>query len=70
VHDLDYRASLQDFTTFLEQLSEKVSTIDETVPELPVKDLVSFLTPPMPNIKRRLIDIQIFRIYRGTSTND
>jgi hypothetical protein len=45
VHDLDYRASLQDFTTFLEQLSEKVSTIDETVPELPVKDLVSSRLP-------------------------
>jgi hypothetical protein len=48
VHDPDYRAALQDFTTFLEQLSEKVSTIDETIPELPVKDLVSFLIPTGP----------------------
>ena len=41
VHDPDYRTALQDFTTFLEKLSEKVSESDETIPELPVKDLVS-----------------------------
>ena len=41
MHDPDYRASLQDFTTFLEKLSEKVMEADETIPELPVKDLVS-----------------------------
>lgn len=39
-HDADYRASLQDFTTFLESLSEKVIEADETIPELPVKDIV------------------------------
>ena len=41
VHDPDYRASLQDFTTFLEKLSERVSECDNTIPELPVKDIVS-----------------------------
>ena len=41
-HDADYRTSLQDFTTFLESLSEKVIEADETIPELPVKDIVSF----------------------------
>ena len=39
-HDADYRTSLQDFTTFLEKLSEKVVEADGTVPELPVKDIV------------------------------
>ncbi|KAF2872979.1 hypothetical protein BDV95DRAFT_676293 [Massariosphaeria phaeospora] len=40
LHDLDYRASLQDFTTFLEKLSDKVIEADETVPELPIKDII------------------------------
>ncbi|ORY12291.1 hypothetical protein BCR34DRAFT_563868 [Clohesyomyces aquaticus] len=40
MHDLDYRAALQDFTTFLEKLTEKVIEADETVPELPVKDII------------------------------
>jgi hypothetical protein len=40
-HDADYRTSLQDFTTFLESLSEKVIEADDTIPELPVKDIVS-----------------------------
>ncbi|KAF1966233.1 hypothetical protein BU23DRAFT_487302 [Bimuria novae-zelandiae CBS 107.79] len=39
-HDPDYRTSLQDFTTFLESLSEKVIEADETIPELPVKDII------------------------------
>jgi hypothetical protein len=42
VHDPDYRVALDDFTKFLEVLSEKVSEVDETIPELPVKDIVSF----------------------------
>ncbi|KAF2659388.1 hypothetical protein K491DRAFT_689258 [Lophiostoma macrostomum CBS 122681] len=40
LHDPDYRASLQDFTTFLEKLSERVTECDSTVPELPVKDII------------------------------
>ncbi|KAL5406961.1 hypothetical protein PMIN04_011878 [Paraphaeosphaeria minitans] len=39
-HDADYRTSLQDFTTFLESLSEKVIEADETIPELPIKDII------------------------------
>ena len=42
VHDPDYRVALDDFTKFLEVLSEKVSEVDETIPELPVKDIVRF----------------------------
>ncbi|KAH7361258.1 hypothetical protein BKA66DRAFT_514747 [Pyrenochaeta sp. MPI-SDFR-AT-0127] len=40
LHDPDYRAALQDFTTFTEQVSEKVIEADETIPELPVKDVI------------------------------
>ncbi|KAF2810002.1 uncharacterized protein BDZ99DRAFT_462616 [Mytilinidion resinicola] len=40
MHDPDYRASLQDFTTFLESLTQKVIEVDETIPELPVKDII------------------------------
>lgn len=39
-HDADYRTSLQDFTSFLEKLTERISELDPTVPELPVKDIV------------------------------
>ncbi|KAF2737521.1 hypothetical protein EJ04DRAFT_417914, partial [Polyplosphaeria fusca] len=39
LHDPDYRASWSDFTAFLEKLSEKVIDLDETIPELPVKDI-------------------------------
>ncbi|KAF2199360.1 hypothetical protein GQ43DRAFT_442534 [Delitschia confertaspora ATCC 74209] len=40
MHDPDYRASLQDFTSFLESLTLKVVEADETIPELPVKDII------------------------------
>jgi hypothetical protein len=40
VHDPDYRTSLKDFTSFVECLTQKVVEADETIPELPVKDIV------------------------------
>ncbi|KAF1851766.1 uncharacterized protein K460DRAFT_362513 [Cucurbitaria berberidis CBS 394.84] len=40
LHDPDYRVALQDFTTFTEKVSEKVIEADETIPELPVKDVI------------------------------
>jgi hypothetical protein len=40
VHDPDFRAAFQDFTTFTEKVSEKVVEADELIPELPVKDVV------------------------------
>ncbi|KAH7116939.1 hypothetical protein B0J11DRAFT_104754 [Dendryphion nanum] len=40
LHDPDYRMGLQDFTTFLEKLTEKVIEVDETIPDLPVKDII------------------------------
>lgn len=39
VHDPDYRQSWKDWESFVETLTEKISEIDETVPELPPKDL-------------------------------
>jgi hypothetical protein len=41
VHDPNYRASLKDFDSFLEALTEKIMEVDETIPELPIKDIVS-----------------------------
>jgi hypothetical protein len=40
VHDPDYRQSWKDWESFVEVLTEKISEIDETIPELPPKDLV------------------------------
>ena len=40
MHDPDYRQSWKDWESFVATLSEKISEVDETVPELPPKDLV------------------------------
>lgn len=40
VHDPDYRASLNDFNTFIEGVTQKLIEIDDTIPELPIKDIV------------------------------
>ena len=45
VHDADYRQSKKDFDAFVEKMTEKITEIDETIPELPPKDLVSILHP-------------------------
>ena len=39
MHDADYRQSKKDFDTFVESLTEKIIEKDETIPELPPKDL-------------------------------
>lgn len=41
MHDPDYRVAVQDFNDFIGKLSERIIEIDETIPELPVKDIVS-----------------------------
>lgn len=46
VHDPDFRVAFQDFTTFAEKVSEKIIEADETIPELPVKDVVSIHPNP------------------------
>ncbi|KAF2753298.1 hypothetical protein EJ05DRAFT_210281 [Pseudovirgaria hyperparasitica] len=40
MNDLDYRQSLHDFNSFLECLTQKIIKADETIPELPVKDII------------------------------
>ena len=40
MHDPDYRQSWKDWESFVETLTEKISELDETIPELPPKDLV------------------------------
>jgi hypothetical protein len=40
VHDPDYRAAQKDWASFVESVTQKVVEIDDTIPELPVKDIV------------------------------
>jgi hypothetical protein len=40
VHDKDYRNAQRDFEAFVEKLTQKVIEKDDTIPELPMKDLV------------------------------
>ncbi|EMD96019.1 hypothetical protein COCHEDRAFT_1166796 [Bipolaris maydis C5] len=44
LHDPDFRVAFQDFTTFAEKVSEKIIEGDETIPELPVKDLQTYFS--------------------------
>ncbi|KAL8957808.1 MAG: hypothetical protein Q9183_005963 [Haloplaca sp. 2 TL-2023] len=39
VHDADYRQSKKDWDAFVEKMTERIVEIDETIPELPPKDL-------------------------------
>lgn len=39
-HDADYRVSKNDWDTFVDAMTEKIVEKDETIPELPAKDLV------------------------------
>ena len=39
-HDADFRASEKDWKSFVEALTEKIIEKDDTIPELPPKDLV------------------------------
>ncbi|KAI9838975.1 MAG: hypothetical protein M1819_004183 [Sarea resinae] len=40
MHDADYRAAQKDWNSFVEKLTEQVIEKDDTIPELPVKDIV------------------------------
>lgn len=40
VHDASFRQAERDWFSFVEKLTERVVEIDETIPELPVKDVV------------------------------
>ncbi|KAK5115440.1 hypothetical protein LTR85_009900 [Meristemomyces frigidus] len=40
MHDADFRASERDWHSFVEKLTETLTQIDDTIPELPTKDVV------------------------------
>ncbi|QIW94556.1 hypothetical protein AMS68_000074 [Peltaster fructicola] len=40
MHDPDFRQAERDWFSFVEKLTERLTEIDETVPELPVKDVI------------------------------
>ncbi|KAL9045756.1 MAG: hypothetical protein Q9214_001255 [Letrouitia sp. 1 TL-2023] len=55
VHDADYRQSKKNWDEFVEKITEKIVEKDETIPELPAKDLtfriyrdIRFSTDPTP----------------------
>ena len=78
VHDADYRQSKKDFDAFVECLTEKIIEKDETIPELPAKDLVRHilyilsylernqgaynLNKDIPNIPRRTIQLRSYAL--------
>ncbi|KAF6834169.1 hypothetical protein CPLU01_05147 [Colletotrichum plurivorum] len=39
-HDGEYRRALKDWNSFVESITEKITEVDFTIPELPAKDLV------------------------------
>ncbi|KAH0008910.1 hypothetical protein KCU78_g11003, partial [Aureobasidium melanogenum] len=45
MYDADYRSSLKDWNSFVESLTEELTKIDDTIPELPLKDVVSNVHP-------------------------
>lgn len=40
-NDPDFRQSEKDWHSFVAKLTDRLGEIDETIPELPVKDIVS-----------------------------
>ncbi|PPJ55783.1 hypothetical protein CBER1_01601 [Cercospora berteroae] len=40
LHDPDFRQSEKDWHSFVEKMTETLTTIDDTIPELPVKDVI------------------------------
>lgn len=40
MNDKEYRRSLKDWESFVETLTEKIIEADETIPELPLKDVI------------------------------
>ncbi|KAI4201848.1 MAG: hypothetical protein LQ348_001593 [Seirophora lacunosa] len=66
IHDAEYRQSKKDWDAFVEKMTEKMTELDETIPELPAKDLVRIdvqasCLNPMYEVNN---NDQTFRIYR------
>lgn len=73
VNDADYRSSKNDWDTFVEALTEKIIEKDDTIPELPPKDLVSDLLyatnnltsqPPLQYADEKLMEPDISNLQR------
>lgn len=62
MHDAEFRQAENDWKSFVEKLTEKLAEIDDTVPELPVKDVVRMLevveATRRPNCKSVSTDLQ------------
>lgn len=76
MNDAEFRQAERDWHSFVAKLTEKLIDIDDTIPELPVKDVVSipviFVLRPGHDIWLITLSyLQIFRIYRDIRfTND
>ena len=57
MHDADFRQSERDWHSYVQQLTEKLIEIDDTVPELPVKDVVGLSVVLQSCFRVRLITI-------------
>lgn len=62
MHDPDYRAAQKDWASFVESVTQKVIDIDDTIPELPVKDIVR--ESDSIRDSTMLTFLKVFRIYR------
>lgn len=67
MHDPDFRQAERDWHSFVAKLTEKLIEIDDTIPELPVKDVVSLAPTSRKDALVFADDLdsaKIFRIYR------
>ena len=65
VNDADFRQSEKDWHTFVDKVTERLIEIDDTVPELPVKDVVSIHSTSTSLL--RMSDLQWINIGTGLS---
>ena len=66
-NDAEFRQAERDWYSFVAKLTEKLTEIDDTVPELPVKDVVSLCSGCfLCAILYVLIVLRIFRIFGDT----
>ena len=64
-NDAEFRQAERDWYSFVAKLTERLTEIDDTIPELPVKDVVRFYGDfIMRSILFTFVVVQIFRIYR------
>ena len=64
VHDVDFRTSEKDFDSFAAALTEKIIEADDTIPQLPVKDIVGSIRVILACTLLIRLAEQKFRIYR------